>query len=370
MSTIAHGPLHLGGFPLLLAVIAIMQAAFLVVLVGFLIANRGRRRARAHRQLVVSSESAVPLHRWLIGRGQVEDVAAYLRRLSPELALEQIANVATLRVPSDQLRALAGVLRHEAWVARALRGVRSPLWWHRLGAARALAVVGGPADRDLVGILLRDPHPAVALAATSCLAAVPDSGLIAQVIDDLPRRALAVRAYAFAALREVWQLAMPPLLERLRPDAPPDHLEVWINLADAIGAPDGIARAATLRSHPSADVRLAVAKALKKYVHPDAVPALLALLADPDWRIRGQAARGIGALAAVGAAGAVAPLTRALGDPAWWVRYRAALSLAQLGEPGRGALRAARGSADRFVSDMATMVGGLSEGGVAELADV
>jgi len=96
------------------------------------------------------------------------------------------------------------------------------------------------------------------------------------------------------------------------------------------------------------------------------VHALLALLQDPDWRIRGQAARGLGALSADGA---VAPLLAAMSDAAWWVRFRAGLALAQLGEPGREALRRARLLPDRFAREMATMVSGLSEGGVMELAE-
>ena len=54
---------------------------------------------------------------------------------------------------------------------------------------------------------------------------------------------------------------------------------------------------------------------------------------------------------------------------AWWVRFRSALALAQLGEVGRRALRAARDRPDRFAADMAAMVSGLSDGAVVELAE-
>jgi hypothetical protein len=58
-----------------------------------------------------------------------------------------------------------------------------------------------------------------------------------------------------------------------------------------------------------------------------------------------------------------------VGDTGWWVRYRAALALAQLGEPGRAALRALRAGPDRMARDMATLVSGLPLGMVAELGE-
>jgi HEAT repeat protein len=92
---------------------------------------------------------------------------------------------------------------------------------------------------------------------------------------------------------------------------------------------------------------------------------LLSMLRDPDWRVRAQAARGLGV---VHDERAVKELSRAMTDPAWWVRFRAGLSLAMLGTPGRAALDEARTSVDRFGRDMAIFVDGLSEDSIAELA--
>jgi hypothetical protein len=58
-----------------------------------------------------------------------------------------------------------------------------------------------------------------------------------------------------------------------------------------------------------------------------------------------------------------------LSDRVWLVRVRAAISLAQMGERGRAALRAARAGDDRFARDMATMVTGLTEGAILEMGD-
>ncbi|HYD52758.1 MAG TPA: HEAT repeat domain-containing protein, partial [Gemmatimonadaceae bacterium] len=81
---------------------------------------------------------------------------------------------------------------------------------------------------------------------------------------------------------------------------------------------------------------------------------------------RAQAARALGTLADQEA---VPLLKRALADVNWWVRFRSGLALAQLGEPGRAALRETRGARDRYAADMAAMVSGLSSGSIIELSE-
>jgi HEAT repeat protein len=113
-------------------------------------------------------------------------------------------------------------------------------------------------------------------------------------------------------------------------------------------------------------MRISAARAIRRYMHPDAEAVLRDMMRDTDWRVRAQAARGLGT---IGATEAVADLSSALADRSWWVRFRSALALAQLGELGRRALRIARERPDRFAADMASMVSGLSDGAVMELAE-
>jgi HEAT repeat protein len=353
-------------YTLVLGVIAVAQAGFFVLVVIFLLFNRARQRAHQRRDARIAGEVSEPLHRWLIGAGPLADVARALRVIPAEMALEQSALIVALRIPPVQLEALSRELHDEAWVRTVLGYATSRFWWKRLEAARMLSVVGVSQEHALLGRLLADPHPAVQTAATTCLARSGNEALVASVVDALPRRPVVVRLYQFGALRECWRLTIPVLLEHLRRDAPAHDLEVWINLAEAIGAPECLAPVLALRAHPEAIVRLGVAKALKKYFHPEAEPALLALLADDDWRVRGQAARALGVLVAVRA---IPALADALRDRSWWVRFRSGLALAQMGEPGREALRVARDGSDRFAREMAAMISGLSEGGMVELAE-
>ena len=350
-----------------LVVIAIAQVVFSTLLMLYLLGYRGHQRRRALFAHHAASSVAEPLNQWLVGRGSPDAVAAYLRSLSPDVALEQVTRLATLRVAPERHAGLAEAMEHDRWVVRALGGARSRRWWKRLGAVRLLAVVGKPVHRLALRRLLLDRHPAVQLAAASCLSRVNDPELVSLVVETLPRRPVAVRHYLFGALKECWHSTVPLVKARLRDDVPPDRLEVWVNLAEAIPTPEILARVLPLHAHKAAGVRLAVARALKHYFHADAVAALDRLLVDEDWRVRAQAARALGALRATTSIG---PLGLALHDDQWWVRFRAGLALAQLGEPGRRILRATREEGnDQFAREMATMISGLPDGGVLELAD-
>jgi HEAT repeat protein len=347
-----------------LAVIALGQCAFFGLLVILLLASRARTQARARHAVALAAHAAEPLHHWLVGTGSAVHVGTAFRKLPPEMAREQIILVAARLAPS-QLGELTRVLRTESWIVRAVARARSLFWWRRLEAARLLAVVAAPRDRMTVRRLIADKHPAVQAAATNCLTRLDDEGLVADVVDRMPERPPAVRLYQAEVLRAVWRLAARPLLRRLRLRAPAPRLEVWIQLAEAIGDPQCLAAAAALHRHADSGVRAAVARALRRFPHPDTAAALAERITDPEWRVRAEAARSIGAVAGVQA---IPSLVAALSDRMWPVRHRAALALAELGPPGREALEAAAARKDDpYASDMAAMVRELSDGTVAEL---
>jgi HEAT repeat protein len=331
------------------------------MLTVYVVRNRGRRQPH------IEPSIGEPVQEWLVGRGSAEAVATYLRSLRPDAALEQVAQLATVRVTPERRAGLADAIEQDAWVVRALRGARSRRWWRRFGAVRLLAIVGKPRHRLALHRLLLDRHPAVQLAAASCLGRVNDPELVSLVVETLPRRPTAVRHYLVEALKECWHSTVPLVQARLRPDTPAERLAVWVNLAEAMPAPEVLDRVARLHAHPAPDVRLATARALRHHFHPDATTALDQLLSDEDWRVRAQAARSLGKLHATGSIGR---LGDALTDRAWWVRFRAGLALAQLGEPGRRVLQATQErSDDQFAREMATMIGRLPQGGALEMAD-
>lgn len=350
---------------LVLAVLALAQGAFLVLLFLLLTAHRAAMTRRHTADVHAGAAVAVPLNDWLAGHRPVQDVAAVLAALPEDDAVHELLE-AGARVPGQQLDELADAVRHAPWVERTLRDAQSRFWWRRLTAARVLGVAGVPGDAGRVMALLRDPHPAVRAVASAAVPRVADATVVAVVIDEFPGSPPIVRSAQLPVLARLWALAEPELKPRLGSPAPSDRLRAWVTVADAIGTPALLECARALTAHPDREVRIAAAGAMRKYFAPAALHTLRSLLADPDWRVRARAAQSLGI---IGAADAVPELARTLHDENWWVRFRTGLSLAQLGEAGRAVLRRTRGESDRPAADMAAMITGLSPGSLAELSE-
>lgn len=242
----------------------------------------------------------------------------------------------------------------------------SPHWWRRAEAARRSGDIARLGGSELLHRLLDDSHPAVQSAATSSLAPLVDAAGVGYLLDRLPERPMLVRLQQFRLLNVALSLTTPALLQRLGPDASPRKLKSWIALVETIGTAELFSGVATLHSHPDPLIRLSVARALKRYRHPEAEEVLLIALHDHDWRVRAVAARSLGTL---GNPSAVSRLVAGMRDVRWWVRFRCGLALAQLGVQGRAALDDAARDTDRYAGEMATMIAGLSPDSVTELAE-
>ena len=349
-----------------MVVVALVQGIFFALLLLFIFANRARRNMRIQNAAAAANRVAEPLHKWLLGIATATDIANVLRRLPERDALDQLTIRVAPKAASEQVAQLARSLRDDRWVRRILAQATSRWWWRRLDAARLLSVVGSMRDRGLVRQLLNDEHPAVQAAASTCLTRVSDETLVEHVLDTLHTRSPIVRVFQLRILRENWKYTVPAFLERFVPTAPMAKLQVWFALAECLGDVRSLPPLIAFSTHPVVDIRIAAARAIRRYMHPDAEAVLRDMLRDTDWRVRAQAARGLGT---IGARHAVSDLSNALADQSWWVRFRSALALAQLGEVGRRALRIARDRPDRFAGDMAAMVSGLSDGAVTELAE-
>ena len=349
---------------LVLAVVGVVQLAFLVLLLAFVVVRRQYDRERRAAFVAGRDALAGPLRDWIVGGAHPEPMVRALRSLPRGTAVGYVSLLARQTIPEAQRDELAVALRNEPWIGVALQRQHSRFWWRRLEAARALGIVGTVRDRAAVRALLRDEHPAVQIAAASALPRVADAQLFGQVMDDLFAMPKVTRSYLTGVLRTRAAAAAEPLARRIREGSGPTELAAWIGLAAALDDPQALAASLTHAAHPSAFVRRTVARALGRFAGPEAARALADLVSDSDSSVRAAAARSLGELGAGGAVPLLAPL---VGDPVWQVRLHAALSLAQLGERGRAALRAAREGSDRFARDMATMVSGLSDGAILEM---
>ena len=314
-----------------LAVALAIEITLITLALGGLVGLRLWLVVRA-RQVDAGVAALEPLlHRWLIDDLPVDAIVRLLRGLPAHVAFRSVARLSTPYLTFERQQRLAPRLRHEPWVQRLLAGYDSFFWWRRFDAARLLSIVGGPADAPQVASLLADTAPAVRLVAIDAAARL-GGALVDLELSTLPFRQDAVQQYQFAALARHPGAVVAALVPRLTPVEAPARLAAWIDAAAFLADPDVLWRVRDLALHPDADVRLHVARALRRHAEPETVPVLLRLLADDDWRVRAQGARALGALRAQSA---VEPLAAAVRDRAWWVRYRAALALAQIGGAAR-----------------------------------
>jgi HEAT repeat protein len=222
-----------------------------------------------------------------------------------------------------------------------------------------------PEHARLLTRLVGDSHRAVVSAVTGAIAVYTDEELIRVVIRQLSSRAPALRQQHMRALRAHADTATTILVAEIDAGQSPDQLRALVQLAEALRTPQSLAVVVPLASHPDAEVRATVARALRWCFTPEAVDAARTLLRDSDWRVRAAAAR---ALSSLNATGSIGELTSALHDDSWWVRFRAALALGSLGDAGSTALTAAATSDDPFAREMAVVVEGLSESARIELS--
>ncbi len=351
---------------LVLAIIAVVQGIFLLLLVVFVVVRRGYDRRQRAAFLAARAGIEAPMRAWLVAGASPEPVVAALRTLPRGTAVGFVSLLARRMIPAHNLAELAISLRGERWVADVIARSGSRFWWRRLEAARALALVAGERERPLVRKLLDDPHPAVQIAAASALPRVADVATLGHLFDRLPQLPKVVRHFLPSVLRATRTLGGPELARRIRESTTREMLAALIELASAIDDPEGIAAALGRADHPEAAVRRTVADALRRRPGPETVAVLRRLVGDSDATVRAAAARTLGEVAGPEAAPLLAPL---LSDRAWMVRLRAAIALAQGGERGRALLRVAREGPDRFARDMAAMVSGLSDGALLELGD-
>jgi HEAT repeat protein len=306
------------------------------------------------------------MRNWIVAGAHPEPVVNALRALPRGTAVGYVSLLARQTIPGAQRDELAEALRGERWVRRAVAQRTSRHWWRRLEAARALAIIGTTRERDAVLALLADPHPAVQIAAASALPHVADAPTMGRVLDRLFTLPKVVRHFLTSVLRQTQGLTGPALAYRIRTGEEMSELAAWIELAAALDDPGAIQATLSRAEHPESRVRRAVAQALGRHPGPEAARTLAFMVEDRVSGVRAAAARSLGQLGAGTAAPVLGPL---LSDPVWQVRLYAALALAQIGERGRAVLRGAREGSDRFARDMATMVSGLSDGAVLELAD-
>jgi HEAT repeat protein len=328
-----------------------------------------RFRVESRRRIIEDATAKIEplLHAWLIFDADIDALRVALRSLQPHAAFRSLAKLCTHKLTLENQQALARELRNERWVARILKKANSPFWWRRFDAGRMLTIVGTEEDQAVVVKLLQDRNSAVRLVAMDAAARLTSRKLVETELDTLATRQDAVQAYQISALSRRPVGVSAALVERLNIDADPVKLISWIDAAGALVHPAALEKVRSLAGHPNAEVRVHVARALRRLADPDTPAVLVKLLRDEDWRVRAQSARALGALRCGSAS---AELASAVHDKSWWVRYRSALALTQIGGPGKDALKQLRHGDDAMARDMSILVAGLTNAAVVEMSEV
>ena len=339
-------------------VIAVCQLALIGGVVWLLFATNDRKRSETRAEAAAQAALGEPLRAFLIRGESPARLALALSRLRRSVAARQLQRIGGTLLAPEQLRALAVLVRKDAWVGRTLKRGTSRWWWKRMEAARLLTMVYGERDRALLEKLVMDDEPAVASAAAAALSAHADAALVEEVIRNFHRFPRTVRLRQMHCLRSHAGIASPLLLHALDRASSADELKMMVEFAEILGTPSVLTAIIPLATHPDPDVRANVARALRAAFVPGAVETAELLMNDTDWHVRAAAAR---ALEGLNATAAIPALGEALGDAQWWVRYRAGVALSGLGELGRVALEDAVVGDDVLASEMAIAVGDLSD---------
>jgi HEAT repeat protein len=360
-----------------LAVLAWALGCVLAALTGAILAHRVLRERRRRAAVDLEAPARRHLADWAAARTAAQTDAA-LRALVPALralptgaALHVLVDATDARLTADAGASLGGALRDEAWVARVLLGAGDRRWWRRLEAGRLLALTGTPADAATLRRLLGDCHVAVRSAASRALATAADAALVAEVVRALPAQPPSLQRLQAGELRTHADAAESALIECLGATgdgaATAPALRAWAALAASLQRPRGVTALLPHAAHPDAETRAEVVRALSHCPSPAVLRVLAERLGDDAPAVRAAAAQAAGQLGPVGVR-LVPALAQGLADADGLVRLNAALSLAQIGEPGRAALRAARTHGDRHARDTALFAAGLSDGALLELA--
>lgn len=349
-----------------LVVIAVVQGLFVLGLLLLLVTGHWLNARASRRHDRDSRAAAATLRDWLAGRVDTGAAVASLDRL-PDAAVASQLQRSSLQWGGDDWEQIAKLIRQTGWFGRILERAGSRFWWRRLHSTRLLSILASPAELPTLHRLIADPHPEVELAAVLCLRRVRDQALVAEVLDAASAAPPVVQAYMLEVLSECRAELLAVLLLRLEQPAYSREIISMLRLAGRLGVPALLGQVLPHANNSDLEVRVATARALGLYPHPESSATLQELLGDRAWEVRAQAAASLGG---IGAVEATEPLRRALQDPNWWVRLRAAISLRLIGAAGVAVLQEVDPTEDRFAFEMAHYVTGLDESAMAEYAGI
>jgi HEAT repeat protein len=237
-------------------------------------------------------------------------------------------------------------------LVRRVKGRPRTRWgrWRRVHALQRLEEAHHPAVPRLIGSVLDDADPKIAVAAINTLGDIGDDWAIGVLIDAL-RRGHSQRSRIASELERLAPAPGARLLPLLRDWNP--VVRFWAATLLQPYPELGEATLIDLTWDPDPNVRAAAVETLGTRNGPAVGAALLARVDDSEWFVRVHAARAAGHVLGAEAA---PTLTRLLADERWWVRTAAKDALRGMGADAVPSLLAMLSYDDRFAQNGAAEV--------------
>ncbi len=345
----------------LVGVIWALTAVVALLLPGVL----GLRSIREwrERRWIERKARLLPAVRELLHAGAVtaDDLLAFWRRSGePEVVASLLLDEVRAVGPRRQA-VVAAAFEAAGWIRRDLAALDARRWWVRAAAADRLGRLGVTRAADRLVACLDDPREEARLAAARALAALGDTRVIRPLLSGLTAASRWATIRTTGILASLGPQAASTLATVLREEAArpdggdPVRLRLLLDGFAELGDRDGIAAVRPLLRHRSVDVRARAARILGRLGAAGVAPLLRAVLDDPEWPVRAQAAAALLELPAEGAT--LEALAARLSDSAFWVRTNAAEALGYHPDPAaRARLTAALASPDPFARQAAARV--------------
>ncbi len=299
-----------------------------------------------------------------------ERFLAELTRLVSEGDSDEFFALAESLAPDELwalLESLGDAVEPENWdrVAEALTDLTAareererlahPSAWRRALAVKRLGLLRHEPSREAIRRALeRGPAP-VTFAAAAALARFGDFDALRWLLEHPEATSTRRRFQLVALLRRFGPGAAPIVRDALRgwEATAPIHLAAIELLGHFPEAQSVSLLTETLKSG-GAEARVAAARALGGLGDLAPPLALQQALDDPEWTVRAQAARSVGAIRYWPALAYLANLVQH--DTEWWVRRHAAVALGDMGDLGRDQLRQVAEQGDPLAREIALEV--------------
>lgn len=345
-----------------LTMVATLQVAFILLLLTTLVLGRALAAWRSPRREQALDELTAVANHWLSTGGDDTTLLETIEKSDFPTVVGVLQRLGS-QVGGDVWEDLVVRVRTTRWFEQVKKRVHGRVWWRRLSATHALAMVAEPMDLPLIETLVHDKNPVVRLATVATLKRVQNAMLLDAALELADTTQTVVRRYLLEMLTQSPSLDLAVIADRIDHPTSMRQLRILLDLVAELGVPGFLDHVLPHAESPDLEVRIAVVRTLGEFPHPHSEAALLNLLTDSAWQVRAQAAASLGSTGAVGAASA---LREALTDRSWWVRLRAALSLRRLGPIGAEILLAVSPDEDKYAHEMARYVLGLDDAAVAE----